>query len=62
MTYHSLLHAPHPLLEEANDKHREWSAKYIDKFLRCIFGGAQYKVSAMSSLIVSRKPSSNLHP
>jgi hypothetical protein len=36
--------------DEFNDKYREWSLIHIDKFLRCIFGGAQYKVATLSYL------------
>jgi hypothetical protein len=36
--------------DESNDKYREWSPTHIDKFLRCIFGGAQYKVAPLSYL------------
>jgi hypothetical protein len=30
--------------DESNNKYNEWSPTHIDKFLRCVFGGAQYKV------------------
>lgn len=38
--------------EESNDKYREWSPTHVDKFLRCIFGGAQYKVSVLFHVLV----------
>ena len=41
-----------PYTEEAHDKYREWSAETIDKFLRCIFGGAQYKVRALFTFVL----------
>jgi hypothetical protein len=56
--------SPPTKLDESNDKYKEWSATHIDKFLRCIFGSAQYKVCAvycvsMSIFFVS-KPVSDL--
>ena len=41
-----------PHTEECNDKYREWPADTIDKFLRCIFGGAQYKVRALFPFVL----------
>jgi hypothetical protein len=38
--------------DESNDKYREWSPTHIDKFLRCIFGGAQYKVPLLFYVLV----------
>ena len=46
---------PPPLIphtEETNDKYREWPADTIDKFLRCIFGGAQYKVRSLFPFVL----------
>ena len=46
------------------NKYKEWSATHIDKFLRCLFGGAQYKVCAVYCVSMSRffvsKPLSDL--
>ena len=38
--------------DECNDKYREWSPTHIDKFLRCLFGGAQYKVPLLFYFLV----------
>jgi hypothetical protein len=56
--------SPPTKLDESSDKYKEWSATHIDKFLRCIFGGAQYKVCAVYCVSMSisfvSKPVSDL--
>ncbi len=51
-----------PHTEEAHNKYREWSSENIDKFLRCIFGGAQYKVCALLTFVLGLSYLALYHP